>query len=197
MKTSIRRIASMLLAGVFLLSVSSCGRKENDNREDAKEEAKDENKEKFEDTDLKADWKFAVDAADAGMLEVELGKLAQTKAVSPEIKNLAQTMVTDHGKANEELKNLAAQKNISIPAALSDKSQRKYDDLNGKSGREFDKAYAGAMVDDHEDVVDWFKKESEKGNDPDLKAWAAEKIPTLEHHLQMSKQAKEVADKND
>ena len=195
MKKLTRRIVPMLLAGICLLSVSSCGRK--DNQEDAKKEAKDENKEKFEDTDLKADWKFAVDVADAGMLEVELGKLALTKAVSPEIKNLAQTMVTDHTKANEELKNLTAQKNISIPAALSDKSQRKYDDLNGKSGRDFDKAYAGAMVDDHKDVVDWFQKESEKGNDPDLKAWAAEKLPTLEHHLEMSKQAKEVADKND
>ena len=188
----------LLLAGLVVVWVSSCERKGNDSQqdEDAKEQAKDENKDKFEDTDLKADWKFAVDAADAGMLEVELGKLAQSKGVSTEIKNLGQMMVADHSKANDELKNLATQKNISIPAALSDKSQRKYDDLNEKTGKDFDKAYADDMVDDHEDVIDWFKKEAEKGNDPDLKAWASEKVPALEHHLQMSKQAKELADKN-
>ncbi|HEY3402952.1 MAG TPA: DUF4142 domain-containing protein [Ohtaekwangia sp.] len=190
------RIAPLLVA-LFMLVASSCERKANDNQEDAKEEAKDENKEKFEDTDLKDDWKFAIDAADDGMLEVELGKLAQTKAVSTEVKNLAAVMVTEHTKANDELKNLATQKNISIPATLSDKSQRKYDDLNGKSGKDFDEAYAKAMVDDHEDAVDLFKKEADKGNDPELKAWAAQKVPTLEHHLQMAKQAKDVADKND
>lgn len=192
MKT--HRCIPLLLSLVFL--AFSCGQKGNDAQEDSKEEAKDENKEKFEDTDLKADWKFAVDIADAGMLEVELGKLAQAKGLSAGVKSFGQTMVTDHGKANDELKALAAMKNISLPETLSDKSKKHYDDLAEKSGKDFDKAYTDAMVDGHEDVIDLLKKESEKGNDPDLKSWATEKLPTIEHHLQMAKQAKEVADKN-
>ncbi|MGE3958815.1 MAG: DUF4142 domain-containing protein [Vicinamibacterales bacterium] len=49
------------------------------------------------------------------MAEVELGKLATAKAQSQEVKQFAQRMVTDHGKANEELKSLAQRKNIALP----------------------------------------------------------------------------------
>lgn len=192
MKT--HRFIPLLLSLVFL--AVSCGQKGNDAQEDSKQEAKEENKEKFEDTDLKADWKFAIDVADASMLEVELGKLAQSKGLSANIKTFGQTMVADHTKANGELKALAAAKNISLPDTLSDKSKRQYEKLSEKSGKDFDKDYADAMVDGHEDVLDLLKKEAEKGNDPDLKAWASQKISTIEHHLQMAKQAKEVADKN-
>jgi putative membrane protein len=192
MKT--HRFIPLLLSLVFL--AVSCGQKGNDAQEDSKQEAKEENKEKFEDTDLKADWKFAIDVADASMLEVELGKLAQSKGLSANIKTFGQTMVADHTKANEELKALAATKNISLPDTLSDKSKRQYEKLSEKSGKDFDKDYADAMVDGHEDVLDLLKKEAEKGNDPDLKAWASQKISAIEHHLQMAKQAKEVADKN-
>jgi putative membrane protein len=60
------------------------------------------------------------------------------------------------------------------------------DELSLKSGAEFDKAYADLMVKDHKEDVDEFKKESEKGNDPELRAWAGETLPTLEHHLKMA-----------
>jgi putative membrane protein len=78
-----------------------------------------------------------------------------------------------------------------LPNALSKDGQKHYDELSGKSGEEFDKAYAKLMVQDHEKVIAKFKKESEKGEDPDLKSWAAKTLPTLEHHLKMSKETHE------
>ena len=130
-------------------------------------------------------------------MEVKLGELALTNASSPEIKKFGQSMVDDHGKANLELKGLAEQKQITIPTTLSDKKQEKFDELAKKNGTEFDKAYAEFMVKDHKDDLDAFKKEAEKGNDPDLKAWAAGKVPVLEHHLMMAEAAeKAVKDKN-
>ena len=137
------------------------------------------------------DEEFAKEAADAGMMEVKLGELAQSKGQSQEIKTLGQHMVTDHTKANEELKALAMKKNIVLPNAMSKDAQKSYDELSGKNGAEFDKAYAKMMVKDHEKVIAKFKKESEKGEDPDLKSWATKTLPTLEHHLEMSKKAHE------
>ena len=98
-------------------------------------------------------------------------------------------MVDDHSKANSELATLAAQKQISIPPTLSEKKQTKYDDLSKIKGSEFDKAYAKFMVEDHKEDIEAFKKEAEKGIDAELKAWAAEKVPTLEHHLMMAEAA--------
>lgn len=164
------------------------------NREDSKEVAEEQNEAKFNDTDIEKDTEFAVEAADAGMLEVQLSKLALERATIPAVKKFAQTMVDEHSKANDELSALASQKNISLPVVLSDKSQRKYNDLLEKAGKDFDDAYTDCMVKNHKDAVDKFKKQAEKGDDAELKSWAAGKVATLEHHLEMAKTTEKVVD---
>ena len=71
--------------------------------------------------DMKQDADFAVAAADGGMLEVELGKMAVKKGMNKQIKNLGAMMVKDHSKANEELKSAAKALNITLPSSKSDK----------------------------------------------------------------------------
>ncbi|MBT1688429.1 DUF4142 domain-containing protein [Dawidia soli] len=181
------RMYLFLMAFSVLLSFTSCGNKSQDSTEVAEAE----NDEKLDTLDLKADGEFAVAAADGGMLEVTLGKLAQTKSTTPAIQELGKTMELDHSKAGEELKAIAGQKNISLPDSLSEKNQRLVDDLDQKAGKDFDKAYADLMVDDHQEDIDAFRKESEKGNDAALKAWATAKLPILAHHLEMAKLARE------
>lgn len=183
-------LISFAVSGLFL---TSCNNKNNDSdtsktgdSTDAKKVAIDSNKQKFSDSTIKPDTKFAVAAADGGMLEVELGKLALTKGNSAEVKKLGQMMIDDHGKANEELKKWAADKNISIPATLGDASQNKVKDLTAKTGNDFDKSYTSLMVSDHKDDIDDFKKEAKDGKDADIKSWAAGKLSTLQHHLDMS-----------
>jgi putative membrane protein len=176
---------------LFLASIMvmvSCGKKAET---DSKEIAEDQNEQKFDSTSVEDDTEFAVDIADASLLEVRLGELAQTNGASAKVKDLGKMMVTDHTAANEELKSLATQKNISLPGTLSEKSQKEYDDLAQKRGEDFDKAYADAMVDGHKKVISKFQKESEDGKDPELKSWASAKLPTLQHHLTASEETKE------
>lgn len=130
------------------------------------------------------------------MLEVKLGELAQKNGVSAEVKKLGSHMVTDHTKANNELKAIADKKGLSVPKSLSEKSQKKYDDLASKKGKDFDKAYSDAMVDDHEKVISMFEKHAKEGDDADLRLFAANTTPTLRHHLQMSKETCDVLKKN-
>lgn len=194
-----KHLISKILIVACLGIVFSCGPK---GETDSKEIAEDQNDEKFDkskDADaypaLEKDAEFAVKVADGGLLEVRLGELAQSNAASPDVKKFGQRMITDHGKANEELKALAQQKNISLPATLSNKNQEKYDDLAKKTGVEFDKAYCNLMVKDHKDDIDEFKKQADKGNDPELKSWASEKLPTLENHLTMIESMQDVIKK--
>ena len=100
------------------------------------------------------------------------------------VKQHAQMMVDDHGKANSELKSLAATKNIMLPDSMNEDHKKHYQELSEKKGKDFDKAYTDLMVDDHKKDLDKFKDEAEKGTDADLKAWAAGKVPVLEQHLQ-------------
>jgi putative membrane protein len=137
-------------------------------------------------TDKDAD--FIRKAGIGGMLEVRLGHLARTNGASPEVKQLGEQMVLDHSKWNDELKVLASRKNVTLPADLDEKAQKTYNDLSAKQGEEFDKAYTKCMVKDHKKDVCLFKKEAKKGQDQELRAWASQTLPKLEHHKEMAKQ---------
>jgi putative membrane protein len=137
-----------------------------------------------------ADTKFVREAADGGMAEVELGQLAASKASSDDVKKFGQRMVDDHGKANDQLKQLASQKNIDLPQEPSAKHKATKARLEKLSGSEFDQAYMADMLKDHKKDVADFARESKTAHDPDVKNFAAQTLPTLEDHL---KQAQSIA----
>ena len=130
---------------------------------------------------------FWMTAAQGGMAEVELGKIASTKASNAEVKNFAKMMVEDHSKANAELKSIAAKKNLTLPTTLDSGNQATMDELRNLVGDEFDREYVTAMVDDHEADVQMFESQSLDDSDPDAKAFAAKTLPTLKKHLEMIK----------
>lgn len=169
----------------FAFALASCGT--NSKQEDSKEIAEEQNEERFDNNDDMEDVaEFAVKAAEGGLLEVELAQLALTKGSSARVKEFAQSMINDHGKANEELKSLAQSKNITLPTTMSEDSQDDYNKLAEKTGKDFDKAYSKFMVKDHKEDLNMFKKAAEKAEDPDLRSWASSKVPVLEHHLSMA-----------
>ena len=136
--------------------------------------------------------KFASNAAEGGMAEVQMGQLAAQHAADPAVKEFGLRMVADHSRANNELKSVASRKNMQLPADLSSSQKSTLDKLSKLNGADFDKEYMSDMVKDHQEDVDEFKTQAEGGSDPDIKAFAAKTLPTLQTHLQM---AQEVAKK--
>jgi len=132
------------------------------------------------------DSNFATKAAQGGMAEVQLGQLAESNASSQQVKNFGQRMVTDHTKANDELKSIASRKGMTLPTGLDAKDQAEYDRLSKLNGAAFDRAYMQMMVSDHRKDVNEFENEANNGTDPDLKAFAGKTLPTLHEHLQMA-----------
>ena len=131
------------------------------------------------------DADFAAKAADGGMTEVILGKLAEQKASDPQVRMFGQRMVADHGKANDELKAIASKNHITLPDQPGMKHKELASKLGKMDGKEFDKAYTQDMVKDHEEDVAMFKKEAESGENPDVKMFAQKTLPTLQEHLDM------------
>lgn len=101
-------------------------------------------------------------------------------------------MVTDHSKAGNELKALAAAQNIELPATLSPANQAKVDKLKGMKGADADKAYLDIMEADHAQTIALFEAEAANGKNPALKDWAAKTLPTLKHHAEMVMSAKKM-----
>jgi len=136
---------------------------------------------------MSAPSSFMTEAAKGGMAEIELSKLATTKAQNAEVKKYAQQMIQDHTNASAELKQLAGKKNVTLPTELDAEHKAIKDKLSGLSGAEFDKAYVNAMVSDHEKTVNLFKTQADGGTDADAKAFATKTLPKLQGHLDMIK----------
>ena len=133
-----------------------------------------------------ADREFAMNAASGGMAEVQAAQLAEQRATSPQIKQFAQRMITDHSAANTELQQIAKQANITLPAQPSGKDAAEEQKLRGLNGAAFDQAYAQGQLQDHRETVELFQKEASSGQDPALKAFAQKTLPILQQHLQMA-----------
>jgi putative membrane protein len=137
------------------------------------------------------DLEFATKAAQGGIKEVRLGELAQQQAATPEVQQFGQRMVQDHGQANDQLMQIAESKGIELPKAMPQEAQQLHDELQQKSGAEFDQVYMDDMVNDHEKDVEAFQQYVETGQDPDLKSFAEQTLPVLEQHLQLAQQTQE------
>ncbi|MEN3371373.1 MAG: putative rane protein [Verrucomicrobiota bacterium] len=125
------------------------------------------------------DKNFMQAAAKGGLMEVEMGKMAQKQGKSADVKSFGSRMVTDHTKANNQLKSLAKKKGVNLDSAAP--KMEKMGDAT------FDKDYMAAMVKDHEKDVGEFEAEAKNGSDPDVKAWASKTLPTLKKHLELAK----------
>jgi putative membrane protein len=137
---------------------------------------------------VKSSEAFAKTAAQSSMKEVELGKLAATRASDKKVKEFAQRMVADHSKANAELRGIAKSKNILLPAHLEAKHQAVVDELKNTPAVNFDAAYAKMMAKDHDKSVALMEKASTaKDLDPMLQSFAKRTLPTIEEHRELAK----------
>lgn len=186
---------ALMSAAVLALTLGAVSCKDEKKAEDTKEVAEDQNEAKFEDTnDAKEDDSdYLVAAAEVDMKEIELGKLAQ-KSANADVKALGKMMIDEHTKSSADLKAFAAKKNITLPAALTEKGNEAFKDLNDETGNDFDKKYADMMVDGHEKTIEKMEKASEKANDEEIRMWAANMLPNLRKHLEHAKMVKAKVD---
>jgi len=133
-----------------------------------------------------ADSAFIKKAADGGMTEVELGKIAEKNGSKDDVKMFGSHMVKDHGKANDELKDVASKMNVTLPEKVSAEHQAKIDKLSKLSGAAFDTAYAKEMVASHEKTIANFETAKAKVGE-DLKKFIDNTLPVIKEHLEMAK----------
>lgn len=127
------------------------------------------------------DKSFMKEAAQGGMMEVEMGKMAQQKGKDADVKKIGGTMVADHSKANAELMAIAKKKGVDLSKEKA--KMKKLNDAN------FDKDYINAMVKDHEEDLSAFQVEAKNGSDADVKAFASKTSAVIKKHLDMVKAA--------
>lgn len=184
----------ILGAGLIIIFLNSC--KNENKQEDPKEVAEDSNEAKFDSIENKKDdSEFLVDIAEVNLAEIEIGKLAQQKSTNPDVKKFGKMLVDEHTKSASEVSTLAKEKNFTLPTAITEDGKEEYDNLNKKSGLDFDKKFADMMIDGHEKAIDELTKASNDAKDQNIKLWASNNIGTFTAHLQHAKMLKLALDK--
>jgi putative membrane protein len=130
-----------------------------------------------------ADKAFVAKVSQGGMYEVELAKVAQTKATTQDLKDQANTEEHDHTLVGNKLKSIMEANGMEFPTALNPEFQARLDKISALSGDAFDKAYVLDMEKIHHVDGAAFKQESTGGTNPDLKAFAAETYRIVQRHL--------------
>jgi len=125
---------------------------------------------------------FVTSAAVSNQFEIESSKVALEKSSSDAVKEFAHEMIADHGKAGDELKQAADKANVPPATDLDGDRKAQVDALRNKAGVEFDQAYVVAQVKAHDDAVSVFSAYADHGTQSDLKAFAADTLPTLRKH---------------
>ena len=128
------------------------------------------------------DADFVMKAASGGMMEVEAAKQVQVKSTDPMVKSVADMILRDHTKANDELKALAATKRMQLPGAPMGDARMTLDKLMATNGKEFDRAYLEEMSTAHTKDIAMFQKEAAEGKDAEVRAFASRTLPKLQEH---------------
>ncbi|MET3594543.1 putative membrane protein [Mesorhizobium shonense] len=127
---------------------------------------------------------FVDKAAIGGMFEVESSKLAQDRAKDQQVKNFAERMIADHGAANEKLKKIATEQKLQVPAQPDAAHKSDLEKLQNTT-KGFDQPYVDIQRSAHADAVNLFQSYANDGDNPSLKAFAAQTLPTLKMHQDM------------
>ena len=134
------------------------------------------------------DQMFLMTIARESGAEAQASQLAVERATDPQIKQFAQHAVADHQRMNQELHQLAEQKGLTITTAPDELHAELAAHLRALSGREFDREFMSTMVADHAKMMSKFESKAKMAKDPQIRQWAASKVPALREHWQTAQQ---------
>jgi putative membrane protein len=133
-----------------------------------------------------ADAQFVQDAAAMGLAEVQLGELVQQHAQSEALREFGQTLASEHSQANQELAALAALKTIELPMQIRAEDRQALMRLRSASGAEFDRLAKQEAINAHQKAIRHFENAQMRVQDPELRAFIDQNLPTLQEHLEQA-----------
>ncbi|CAN5409233.1 hypothetical protein BH10BAC2_BH10BAC2_49650 [soil metagenome] len=191
-KRIIRSVTVLFSAGILITACNSAG--EDKKAEDPAKAAEEQNDKKFDKADEK-NAQLVVDAWLGSSFEMRMADSAKKYVSTDEGKRLAGMLADAHANINSRLQQLATDKQITLPVDITDDQKKKIEDLKSKKTKDFDKEFAKAMVEKHEDAIKMYEKSANDATDAEIKTYFTSTLPELRTHLDMAMKSKEVLDK--
>ncbi len=132
-----------------------------------------------------ADRAFMSQVASTWLYEIEVSRLAASRAVNPRVRSYAELLAREHAQANGELGGLMRLKGVAVPAGLpADKATKLQRLASLKPSNEFDVGYVRVLgVEDHRAAIGRFEQAQREVRDRDLRRWIDKTLPRLRSQL--------------
>jgi putative membrane protein len=130
-----------------------------------------------------AELAFVMDAAQGGMAEVELGRLAEQRGSSAQVRDFGRMMVQQHTQANSELTAIAQRLGISLPSSPAPSAQAAQMRLQQTQGPDFDRQYIALQATSHLQQRMLFQFAADNARNPELRSFAQKTLPVIERHI--------------
>lgn len=132
------------------------------------------------------DRTFVEQAAMGNRAEIELGQIAATRSTTPGVQAYGQKMVNDHQPAQDELEDIADDKDVNFRDELDAQHQALRQQLMTLTGYQFDTAYINSQVRDHQKMITLFQTQNTAGQDQQLRAYSSKHLPHIQMHYEMA-----------
>lgn len=133
------------------------------------------------------DQQFLDQAFNINQGEIALGKLAQERAASAQVRDFGKRLQSDHQAALDQLREVADKSHLSLPMKMERDEMDLHQQLSKLSGKEFDQAFIQHMVSGHRHAIDLFQEEAVHGQDAALRDYAEKQLPVLRVHEAIAK----------
>ena len=129
------------------------------------------------------DAAFINTAATGDLGEFQEAQLAQKTSRNPRVVAFANKLIADHSQMQDQLKQVATAKNVTLPTAPSDLATQQIGTLQLLKGHRFDHEYIADQVSDHQQMLQAYQAEAQGGTDPDVKMFASNGVQVVQSHL--------------
>lgn len=183
-----KNLPTLLTSLLFILLAASCGpnsdKSSTDSDNSRGEGAIDSTRmAKFDTTHSTSSVpNFITQSIKGNVAEIKLSQLAQSKASSPEVKQLAAMMVKHHTQMLNDLKGMASAKQAIVDSSESDVTRAAYQNLSNVQGKDFDDQWRAKLLELHENTSEELRTMQSITTDAQLKQWLDKTIPVVEQH---------------
>lgn len=135
-----------------------------------------------------ADRDFLTQQFLSNQAEMELADMAQQRASNEQVKEYAKQLREDHERANEELRRIADQSQVTLSTEMDTAHRQTTDRLRGLSGQQFDKEFLKQSVEAHQQAIERYQQMAQQATSPELKTYISSQLPMLQQHLQRAQE---------
>jgi putative membrane protein len=122
----------------------------------------------------------------ADLKEIAIGKMAEQKASSDEVRAYADQLVKDHTSADQMVVATAQKKGTRLRDSQGSHGKVAQQKLSSASGAQFDRLFLEQSSADHKKLISELNQEREDASDDDIEALIDKIVPILQQHQDLA-----------